>query len=75
MIGNVSEWVEDAYGANYYSESPAENPKGPATGDVAVTRGGSWFYKWAYVLRVAKREDGPASWRACDQGFRCAVSK
>jgi formylglycine-generating enzyme required for sulfatase activity len=75
MIGNVSEWVEDAYGADYYRESPAENPKGPSNGDVAISRGGSWFYKWAYVLRVAKREDGPDSWRAFDQGFRCAVRK
>lgn len=75
MIGNVSEWVEDAYGAHYYRESARANPKGPATGEVAVTRGASWFYKWAYVLRVAKREDGPANWRAFDQGFRCAANQ
>ncbi len=75
MIGNVSEWVSDDYGSEYYRQSPARNPTGPDSGEHAITRGGSWFYKWAYVIRVAKREDGPASWRAFDQGFRCATSR
>jgi len=74
MSGNVSEWIEDNYERDYYRHSPADNPRGPRTGEVAMSRGGSWFYKWAYVLRVAKREDGPPSWRAFDQGFRCVMS-
>jgi formylglycine-generating enzyme required for sulfatase activity len=36
MQGNVREWVQDFYSANYYSVSPTENPTGPAAG----TRGG-----------------------------------
>ena len=30
--GNVREWVQDFYSANYYSVSPAEDPTGPAAG-------------------------------------------
>jgi formylglycine-generating enzyme required for sulfatase activity len=32
MLGNVREWVEDAYAANYYSNSPAVDPTGPQPG-------------------------------------------
>jgi len=30
--GNVREWVEDFYSANYYSNSPQDDPTGPAAG-------------------------------------------
>jgi formylglycine-generating enzyme required for sulfatase activity len=33
MQGNVREWVQDFYSANYYGSSPAENPTGPAAGE------------------------------------------
>jgi sulfatase modifying factor 1 len=74
MDGNVSEWVQDNYSTDYYRNSPPRNPTGPAAGENAIARGGSWFYKSAHVIRVAKREDGPPSWKGFDQGFRCAVS-
>jgi formylglycine-generating enzyme required for sulfatase activity len=32
MEGNVREWVSDTYGSNYYSNSPAIDPSGPAGG-------------------------------------------
>ena len=40
MSGNVYEFTSDWYGATYYSESPRANPKGPATGESHVMRGG-----------------------------------
>ena len=45
MSGNVSEWCYDLYDADYYSASPADNPKGPEKGTSRVIRGGSWVDK------------------------------
>ena len=42
MSGGVWEWTSDWYDAEYYRESPAENPRGPAEGVAKVLRGGSW---------------------------------
>jgi len=32
MQGNVREWVSDTYGANYYGNSPQDDPTGPVAG-------------------------------------------
>lgn len=70
MAGNVTEWVNDWYQSDYYSQSPASNPPGPATGAQRVYRGGSW-YDSASVLILHKRystvPDVATSWL----GFRC----
>lgn len=43
LLGNVWEWVEDWYDADYYQESPLKNPilKGHS-GKKRAVRGGSW---------------------------------
>jgi formylglycine-generating enzyme required for sulfatase activity len=54
MLGNVGEWVSDWYGADYYQNSPATDPQGPAGGESRVLRYGSWFDYPRYV-RVSFR--------------------
>ncbi|MCY3017636.1 MAG: formylglycine-generating enzyme family protein [Planctomycetota bacterium] len=44
MHGNIWEWCQDLYSGDYYRESPAVDPKGPASGQERVQRGGSWFH-------------------------------
>ena len=54
MSGNVSEWVNDWYAEDYYATSPADNPTGPATGELRVLRGGGWHF-FAEFVRVTNR--------------------
>ena len=43
MIGNVWEWCEDGFDAEYYMKSPADDPPGDPSAASRVIRGGSWF--------------------------------
>ena len=43
IAGNVWEWVNDWFQADYYSFSPDTNPPGPDNGTLKVVRGGSWY--------------------------------
>jgi formylglycine-generating enzyme len=54
MSGNLIELCWDNYASDYYSESPEDNPTGPANGSTKVARGGS-YYGSAETLRVSKR--------------------
>ena len=46
--GNVYEWCNDWYQSDYYSNSPGENPHGPASGTYRIFRGGCWDYLTNY---------------------------
>jgi formylglycine-generating enzyme required for sulfatase activity len=70
MHGNVTEWVQDWYDANYYKSSPASDPQGPASGTTRVLRGGSWDYN-TRVSRVSYRGYNGPSDRINYFGFRC----
>ena len=42
VCGGVWEWTADWYDRDFYSESPSQDPTGPADGKEKVLRGGSW---------------------------------
>ena len=71
MAGNVSEWVADWYGQNYYSEKPERNPTGPLDSEWRVLRGGAWHMDSAHI-RSADRERLFPTTRDATFGFRCA---
>jgi energy-coupling factor transporter ATP-binding protein EcfA2 len=71
MLGNVWEWTNDNYDADYYRTSPKFDPQGPTHGDFKVVRGGSWVVI-SQLARVSDRLRYVPSFRSYSIGFRCA---
>ncbi|MBF0545522.1 MAG: SUMF1/EgtB/PvdO family nonheme iron enzyme [Candidatus Riflebacteria bacterium] len=70
MIGNVSEWCQDWFDADYYPKSPENDPQGPTSGTKRVRRGGSWG-SLSVDCGVSRRYSGPVEARHFNFGFRC----
>jgi formylglycine-generating enzyme len=69
LSGVCHEWCLDWESERYYAESPADNPRGPATGIRKISRGGAWRHHdpWS---PVAHRSSLPPHLRYSDYGFR-----
>jgi formylglycine-generating enzyme required for sulfatase activity len=77
--GDVTEWVQDWYDPTYYSDSPKVDPKGPATGELRVVRGGSFRgyarQVYPFLMRASVRTKFPEAYSFNDIGFRVAREK
>jgi len=73
MAGNVWEWTHDWYHDNYYEMSPGNDPQGPSTGTLRVSRGGSWRSN-ASEVRNAYRYPVVPGTPSNSIGFRCVRS-
>ena len=90
MAGNVFEWVQDWYSANYYSADETRNPVGPQSqiGNIEtistktnadlkkkVIRGGSWFAPAQSITTTHRFWNDPINNSyGVGLGFRCAQS-
>ncbi|OGO14970.1 MAG: hypothetical protein A2Y93_07980, partial [Chloroflexi bacterium RBG_13_68_17] len=73
MAGNVSEWVADWYGEDYYAASPGNNPLGPSNGEDKVVRGSSYLSPVEDTLIVLRSSQNPLQSQP-STGFRCVVN-
>ena len=74
MIGNVAEWCNDRFSADYYQYSPADNPVGPHSGEYRVVRGGSWCDLPRFTMTTS-RKGGLPNKSDYSLGFRVCRSK
>ena len=75
ICGNVWEWCNDFYKVDYYQEAPREDPRGPASGETMVVRGGAWRFSAESCRSGYRYNENPGSPDACFgydvYGFRC----
>jgi len=77
IYGNVQEWCNDVYQAQYYKQSSAANPRGGEykENSQVVVRGGAWNTTAATCRSAYRLGESPGQIDGCfarnDIGFRC----
>ena len=75
MLGNVAEWCNDFYAETGYQHAGTDAPRGPASGDERVLRGGSWRTSADRCRSSARDSETQRFADACfgsdGDGFRC----
>ncbi len=71
MSGNLLEWCQDYYDAEYYKDSEATNPKGPDKGTLKSVRGGAWCFPFKHMKTYYRGSAKPTA-RNNFIGFRVA---
>jgi formylglycine-generating enzyme len=74
MHGNVHEWCNDGYKADYYKDSPAADPTGPFEAFVRVIRSRRWHDNPIHERSAYRSWSGP-DFRSIDLGFRVARAR
>jgi formylglycine-generating enzyme required for sulfatase activity len=72
VVGNVWEWASDWQGE--YTADAQTDPKGPATGERKVARGGAWNGADPAWVRPSYRVGFDPKMRSHGVGMRCAKS-
>ncbi len=75
MHGNLYEWCNDFYSEAYGPDHEGADPRGPASGDQRVVRGGCWAMGEDRCRSSARGSESPGFVDACFKreayGFRC----
>ena len=72
LYGNLWEWCSDWFSSDYYANSPADDPNGPAWGSGRVLRGGGWV-TYACAIRSANRHTMAPDDQYKFMGFRVVL--
>lgn len=69
VIGNVAEWCLDGFKADFYKESPKQDPICPDQGSSRIVRGGGWMNSNSFCS-VSFRKTHPGAYKSSSLGFR-----